>query len=287
MDDKVVENGVTDVHTITPSLALPTSNINSTDSTHESNSSSPTTDTVPSTTITISNDIVASSSTGSKEQIEIEENEKGKAEDKKVIFYGNVLTRHGRLVSLSLSRECIAWQEKGPCSVILSALIGVTTIGKFFTVHYIHNGKKHKTKETHTFKCENDQLPKKWADFIRETQNLDGKGTHGLRAVFVVNPFSGTKKALAVFASVRSLFDIAGIHVTVIETNAAGHAREIGRTIDLTTVDRLVTVSGDGLFNELINGIMDRPDWQEASQLPLGIIPAGTLTSLSLSFADL
>lgn len=45
--------------------------------------------------------------------------------------------------------------------------------------------------------------------------------------------------------------------------------------LTLILVDALVTVSGDGLLNEFINGLMDRDDWQRACKLPIGIIPAG------------
>eukprot|EP00026_Physarum_polycephalum_P005330 Phypoly_transcript_05362.p1 GENE.Phypoly_transcript_05362~~Phypoly_transcript_05362.p1 ORF type:complete len:627 (+),score=83.49 Phypoly_transcript_05362:27-1883(+) len=195
---------------------------------------------------------------------------------------GKVLTKHSRLVILTLKENSLEWQEKVPCSILLSTIIGVTTINKFFTIHFIAQEKKRKVKETVTFKCENESVPMQWADSVHKALNQNGKGTHGCRVVFVVNPFSGTRKALSVLASVRHLFDIAGMHVTVIETNAAGHAREIGRTIDISTVDRLVTVSGDGLFNELINGIMDRADWHEVTnKIPLGIIPAGSGNGLA------
>jgi sphingosine kinase len=39
--------------------------------------------------------------------------------------------------------------------------------------------------------------------------------------------------------------------------------------------DALVTVSGDGLLNEILNGLLSRQDWQDAVKLPIGIVPAG------------
>lgn len=71
-----------------------------------------------------------------------------------ILFEGKVLTKHSRLVVLSLHKNNIAWQEKGTsqflfyphciytseivrCTVPLSTIIGVTTIHKFFTIHYV------------------------------------------------------------------------------------------------------------------------------------------------------
>jgi sphingosine kinase len=37
----------------------------------------------------------------------------------------------------------------------------------------------------------------------------------------------------------------------------------------------MVTISGDGLFHEVVNGLLTRKDWAEARKTPVGIIPAG------------
>ena len=46
-----------------------------------------------------------------------------------------------------------------------------------------------------------------------------------------------------------------------------GHAREhlYGMGEALYTYTAVVTVSGDGLFQEALNGIMTRPDWEKAA----------------------
>ena len=43
-----------------------------------------------------------------------------------------------------------------------------------------------------------------------------------------------------------------------------------------------VTVSGDGLIHEVLNGLFDRVDWREAlARLPIGVVPGGTGNALS------
>lgn len=50
---------------------------------------------------------------------------------------------------------------------------------------------------------------------------------------------------------------------------------EIGRNLDVENYRCAATISGDGVFHELMNGILSRPDWKESSRLPLGIIGSG------------
>ncbi|XP_078126290.1 sphingosine kinase 1 isoform X2 [Sander vitreus] len=61
------------------------------------------------------------------------------------------------------------------------------------------------------------------------------------------------------------------------------HARELVRKADLSQWDALVIMSGDGLLFEVINGLMEREDWQEAIQTPLGILPGGSGNALAAS----
>ncbi|XP_055366666.1 sphingosine kinase 2 isoform X2 [Betta splendens] len=61
------------------------------------------------------------------------------------------------------------------------------------------------------------------------------------------------------------------------------HARELARKADLSQWDALVIMSGDGLLFEVINGLMEREDWQQAIQVPLGILPGGSGNALAAS----
>uniref|UniRef100_A0A8C6LNA9 DAGKc domain-containing protein n=1 Tax=Nothobranchius furzeri TaxID=105023 RepID=A0A8C6LNA9_NOTFU len=61
------------------------------------------------------------------------------------------------------------------------------------------------------------------------------------------------------------------------------HARELVRKADLSQWDALVIMSGDGLLFEVINGLMEREDWKQAIQTPLGILPGGSGNALSAS----
>ncbi|XP_015809791.3 sphingosine kinase 1 [Nothobranchius furzeri] len=102
--------------------------------------------------------------------------------------------------------------------------------------------------------------------------------------MLLVNPQSGKGQALTFYYNhVQRMLNEAGIAHTLIITEKQGHAREIVREADLTQLDALVILSGDGLLFEVINGLVERPDWEEAIQKPLGILPGGSGNALAAS----
>lgn len=100
-----------------------------------------------------------------------------------------------------------------------------------------------------------------------------------------MNPFSGVAgSSLEIWSQVKNLFSVASIDIVETITTHQGHAEEVCRTLDLNEAkDGIVVVSGDGLFHEVVNGLLHRDDWDEASKIPLGIIPAGSGNGLARS----
>ena len=60
----------------------------------------------------------------------------------------------------------------------------------------------------------------------------------------------------------KPVFDLAGIECDVVVTERANHARDLLLTYDFerpsAQIDGIVSVGGDGMFSELINGILRR-----------------------------
>lgn len=74
------------------------------------------------------------------------------------------------------------------------------------------------------------------------------------------------------------------INLKYIVTEHQGHALEIARDMDIENYDAIVSVSGDGVLHEVINGFLQRLDAREAiRKVSLGIIPGGTSNSFSIS----
>ncbi|XP_074567807.1 sphingoid long-chain bases kinase 1-like [Curcuma longa] len=98
----------------------------------------------------------------------------------------------------------------------------------------------------------------------------------------ILNPRSGHGRSSKVFHSkVEPIFKLAGFKMEVVKTTYAGHARNLASTVDFSTCpDGIVCVGGDGIVNEVLNGLLTRENQQEAISMPIGVIPAGSDNSL-------
>ncbi|KAL8622430.1 hypothetical protein ACOMHN_034095 [Nucella lapillus] len=105
----------------------------------------------------------------------------------------------------------------------------------------------------------------------------------------IINPNSGKKQAEKVFSKkVQPLFKLCGIDTKVVVTKAPKQARDVLQALELDGVDGIITVGGDGLYCEVLNGLILRTQKDNevnvhdvdakvvSSHIPIGIIPAGT-----------
>ncbi|KAJ8264122.1 hypothetical protein GJAV_G00145420 [Gymnothorax javanicus] len=104
------------------------------------------------------------------------------------------------------------------------------------------------------------------------------------RFLVLLNPHSGKGQALSLFTGhVQRMLTEAGVPHTLVITERQNHARELVRQADLSQWDAVVIMSGDGLLFEVVNGLMEREDWETAIQIPLGILPGGSGNALAAS----
>ncbi|XP_015108405.1 sphingosine kinase 2 isoform X2 [Diachasma alloeum] len=69
-------------------------------------------------------------------------------------------------------------------------------------------------------------------------------------------------------------------------TKHSNYAREFVRTRDIYQWSGILSVGGDGIVFEVVNGILERPDWDKAlREVPLGVIPCGSGNGLAKSIA--
>lgn len=92
-----------------------------------------------------------------------------------------------------------------------------------------------------------------------------------------LNPYGGKKLALKSLNEVMPLFKLAGVELDVTHTTHAGHALELCQTDNLQDYDALLIVSGDGMVNEVLNGIMRRADGHKPC---IGLLPAGSTNTV-------
>ncbi|KAG0266831.1 sphinganine kinase lcb4 [Actinomortierella ambigua] len=93
----------------------------------------------------------------------------------------------------------------------------------------------------------------------------------------IVNPFGGTGKAKRMWEhQAATIFTAAGCTYDLTFTSHQGHATEIARDLKTDIYDGIITVSGDGVVHEVINGLMQRPDAHRAHHIPLSPLPGGS-----------
>ena len=100
------------------------------------------------------------------------------------------------------------------------------------------------------------------------------------RFTVFVNPVSGRGQAVATWKNlVEPMMIQAGIQVKLITTQHANHARDIMEDFDASTCDCVMTIGGDGVLFEIINGLSSRSKGDgEAllSSVPVAPVPGGT-----------
>ncbi|MBN3307556.1 SPHK1 kinase, partial [Amia calva] len=103
------------------------------------------------------------------------------------------------------------------------------------------------------------------------------------RLLLLLNPHSGKGQGLSLFNShIQGMLTEAGVPHTLVVTEL-NPRRELVREADLSQWDAVVIMSGDGLLFEVVNGLMEREDWETAIQTPLGILPGGSGNALAAS----
>lgn len=102
------------------------------------------------------------------------------------------------------------------------------------------------------------------------------------KMLVILNPRSGRGRSSKVFHGiVEPIFRLAGFRLEVVKTTSAGHARNLASTVDISTCpDGIICVGGDGIINEVLNGLLSRDNQKEGISIPIGIIPAGSDNSL-------
>ncbi|MCJ8743263.1 hypothetical protein PDJAM_G00091850 [Pangasius djambal] len=158
-----------------------------------------------------------------------------------------------------------------------------------FTVSYVERTQKHRWRCSEvTLHCTDRTLCLQWVQAIREQLSL--LTIRPKRLLVYINPYGGKHHGKRIYEQkVAPVFSRASISTDVIVTERANHARDHLKTeADLKKYDGVVCVGGDGMFSEIIHGLISRTqcdsgvDQNRADEtlipcsLRIGIIPAGS-----------
>ena len=95
--------------------------------------------------------------------------------------------------------------------------------------------------------------------------------------LFVMNPYSGMRKAVRYLADIISLFNRSGYDVTTHMTAGPGDATAVVERL-APKMDLIVCCGGDGTLNETITGML-----HAGVDLPIGYIPSGSTNDFASS----
>jgi len=104
------------------------------------------------------------------------------------------------------------------------------------------------------------------------------------RLLVLVNPHSGPGKAVHYLKKkVEPLFRAARCVTDITYTTHAKHATEIVKDLPLDKYDAIITMSGDGLIHEVLNGLAAHTNPLTALSTPIAPIPTGSGNGLALN----
>lgn len=101
----------------------------------------------------------------------------------------------------------------------------------------------------------------------------------------IINPASGTKIAIKMFNELlKPSLEKNTTDYELLETQYAGHAKDVVQEKNLNEYSGLVIISGDGLIHEVFNGLYALPEWTNVMKnIPIGIMPGGSGNALNCS----
>lgn len=130
--------------------------------------------------------------------------------------------------------------------------------------------------------CTSVELEPHSFDNLAVKETIQAVNLSDRKAIVIVNPYSGQMRGIKAFELIAPIFEAGGITIIKHETKYSGHAKEIANTVDLSGIDMIVSIGGDGTCHEVSNGFMSRKDYDaHKSRVSICIIPAGTGNSLA------
>ena len=163
---------------------------------------------------------------------------------------------------------------------------------------YIHESGNHWSPKSITLKHKNAEIVSKWHDkfnLILHNQKLK----RPKKLLVFINPFGGKGQAWKINESIiQPLFRKCHIESQVLITERPNHAIDVLKTCDLNGIDGVICIGGDGMFNEIFNGLFIRTNFDHGLDLEsdnvdlknlikpsirVGVIPGGSTDAVAMT----
>lgn len=106
-----------------------------------------------------------------------------------------------------------------------------------------------------------------------------------MKALFIVNPVSGRGHGESIIPQLESSLKSRDLNYMLVKTERPWHAAELADTAARNGYDLVVTASGDGTANEVVNGLMKaRADG--FNQTAFSILPVGTGNDMNFGLGN-
>lgn len=144
------------------------------------------------------------------------------------------------------------------------------------------DGAKRNHKEF-CFRCDEATVAEQAIRKVKEFA-LGTAEPHTRKFKIILNPHGGSGDAKKILTkSVGPLLSDADVSMDVCETQYAGHASDMGKSVDYESIEGILFISGDGTVQQFLQGILSRPDWRFIiSQVPIASLGSGTQNALSV-----
>ncbi|KAL0100333.1 hypothetical protein PUN28_019594 [Cardiocondyla obscurior] len=132
-----------------------------------------------------------------------------------------------------------------------------------------------------------EQLMRQCCKDVASYGNGSCNTNSGIRRVTVIlNPAAKKRKAKKLFQKYcEPLLHLAGISVTVIDTQSGSHARNTIMNLE-TPTDAIIVAGGDGTLLDVVTGLMRKYEHNlhAVKQCPIGILPLGNTNTIASMF---
>ncbi|XP_010172134.1 ceramide kinase-like, partial [Antrostomus carolinensis] len=169
------------------------------------------------------------------------------------------------------------------------------TMPHAFTVYYVKKARNHRWRCSDvTFWCVDQHLCNQWIQALKEL--LEMQKSRPKQLLVYINPCGGKRQGKRIYEQkVAPLFSLASISTDVVVTEHANHAKDNLFEVNINKYDGVVCVGGDGMFSEVMHGLIGRMQKdsgidQNNPKAPLvqcniriGIIPAGSTDCICYS----
>jgi sphingosine kinase len=202
---------------------------------------------------------------------------------------------------LNLTDQYLYWESSGKkFTILLEDIVGVFEEEIFFdlpnyldhkflliinsypiNVNTLKGNQKRKFQQNKFFFLDPD-VRDSWLNTIKNILHIPAKRNLQI----IVNPYSGKGQAEKILRKILPIFQHTNLAFSISKNNLVETEKFI-KNLDLSGIDGLVIIGGDGTIHQIINILINRPDWQKYHHIPLGIIPGGTSNGLSKSILEL